>query len=324
MKKETQFIERRIITGLIISTEYLQRIRPIWNSKLLGASTAKQMANWCIEFYDEYHTAPGQEIESIFLRKTKKLKEEEVADIQDILASLSDEYEREDKFNVSYLYDQTIQYFDEKSLKEFIDDIKNEIEEGDITSAKATAYSYQPKIDVQASDIDLSEDTVEEEVEKAFSVAAEPIIKYTRQLGKFLNDQLIRGGFVAFMAPEKRGKTFWLLDMAIRASRQHVNVAFFQAGDMTQEQQLRRACIYLSKKSDKEKYSGKMYEPVRDCIHNLRNNCERKERECDFGPFDGESEQFVRKEVTYNELVEASKDNPDYKTCHNCSKYWEK
>jgi len=151
--KKEQFIERRIITGLIISTEYLQGIRKIWTTKLLADKSAKIMANWCIEFYDEYHAAPGQEIESIFLKKTKNLSKNDREDIEDILASLSDEYEHQEKFNISYLIDQTIQYFDECNLRDFIDDITAEIEDGDIISAKKIAYDYKPAIDMSDSNI---------------------------------------------------------------------------------------------------------------------------------------------------------------------------
>ncbi len=322
MKDEEQFIERRIITGLIISTEYISRIREIWDSKLLGSSTAKKLANWCIEFYDQYHTAPGEEIESIFLRKTKTSTDEEIKDIEDILADLSDEYERKDKFNVSYLYDQTLHHFEERSLRAFTEDIKEDLDRGDIVSAKKIAYQYKPAMGLQADEIDLSEERALGDIEKAFTILSQPVVKYPRQLGTFLNDQMVRGGFVAFMAPEKRGKTFWLLDMAMRASRQGSNVAFFQAGDMTKEQQIIRICIYLAGKSNKEKYSGKMFEPVRDCIHNQLDNCDRKERECDFGIFEGEEESYVRDKVENQELIKALKDNPDYRPCHNCSKYW--
>ena len=47
-------IERKIIIGLIVSTEYLKRIRPIWDVMLLESSTAKLLANWAIEYYASY------------------------------------------------------------------------------------------------------------------------------------------------------------------------------------------------------------------------------------------------------------------------------
>lgn len=320
--EEYKFIERRIVTGLIISTDYLNSVRKIWDSKLLGSRTARLLANWCIEFYDQYRTAPGKEIESIFVKKTKGMKESDVSDIEDIIASLSDEYEREDKFNVSYLVDQTVHYFDEKNLREFIDELSQDLDAGNIVEAKKNAFSYKPSVNFESTTLDLSDKAqLEAAIDRAFLNTSQPVVKYSRQLGEFLNPQLVRGAFVAFMGMEKRGKSWILMDIGVRGARQGANVAFFQAGDMTQEQQLKRIAINLTKKSDQERYSGKMFEPVRDCLFNQISNCDLPERECDFGPFEGKEFNQVRY-MPYDDLAKAVKENPDYKPCHNCTKYW--
>lgn len=322
MEKDDVFIERRIVTGLIVSTEYLQQIRKGWNSELLGSRTAKQLANWCIEFFDQYQTAPGKEIESIFMRKVKGMREQDVRDIENILGSLSDEYERQEKFNVAYLLDQTKQYLDERALRDFINDVKENLEGGNILEAKKIAYQFKPTANLDSKELDLSSLETLDKIEKAFNTTSQPVVKYPNQLGEMLNGQLVRGAFIAFMGPEKRGKTWFLLDIALRACEQKANVAFFQAGDMSQEQWLMRVCINQAGKSNLEKYSGKMYEPVRDCIKNQLDTCELKERECNFGPFEGKSEKWVRTEITRNDLIDALENNKDYKPCHNCTKYW--
>jgi len=142
-----------------------------------------------------------------------------------------------------------------------------------------------------------------------------------------MNEHLIRGGFISLLAPEKRGKTFFLIDMANRASSQGCKVAFFQAGDMTRNQQIRRLAIYRAKKSDKEKYCGKRLIPVKDCIHNQLDRCDKDQRECDYGIFDGNElskfEEGLRKEIDFNTLREKLEEYPDYKNCHNCLEYRE-
>ena len=144
--------------------------------------------------------------------------------------------------------------------------------------------------------MDLSSETALLRVEKAFTQASTPVVKYPRQLGQFWNDQLVKGKLVALMAPEKRGKTWWLMDMAMRAARQKKKVAFFQAGDMTEDEQLMRICIHLTKKSNLDKYSGKMFQPVKDCVYNQLSTCTKEVRECDFGVFEGKTIKEIRKE----------------------------
>jgi hypothetical protein len=125
------------------------------------------------------------------------------------------------------------------------------------------------------------------------------------------------------MAGEKVGKTMLLLDMAIRAMRQGKSVAFFQAGDMTEDQQLMRLAIYLTKRSNKEKYIGSMWQPVRDCIFNQLDECDLDERESDVGIFESKKEDKSDYFAWYKleNLVKAKSNIPDYKPCHNC-KYW--
>ena len=44
-------IERKILIGLITNTDYCNKIKSIWDIQLFESSTAKQMANWCWEYF---------------------------------------------------------------------------------------------------------------------------------------------------------------------------------------------------------------------------------------------------------------------------------
>lgn len=316
-------IERRIIIGLITSTAFLQLIRSVWDTKLLDSQMAKRLASWCIEYYDKYSKAPGKDIEGIYYQKLKEGLPEEIAEEieQDILPKLSQEYEQE-KFNLDYLLDQTRTYLKEKRLSQFAKEIEGLVEQGELTEAEKTALEYKPSSGGLGNELDLSNaEETRKRVDKAFDETQHSVVHYHGALGEFWNDQLVRGAFVAFMGIEKRGKTFWLMDIAIRAARQGAKVVFFQAGDMTEAQQIKRLCSYLTKKSRLKKYSGMMYEPIKDCVLNQRNTCDKEIRECDFGVFESRSEKEIRNETTDKELIKAYKDNPDYKACYNCLEY---
>jgi hypothetical protein len=331
--RQDEAIERRVITGLIVSTDYIKQVRLGWKSKLLQSKTARMLATWCIEYFDKYEKAPGKDIENIYIQKlhSNNLTDEQGQDIEEILEDLSDEYERADKFNVDYLLDQTNTYFDEQNLKDFTTEIQSHIDRGNLSEAKRLAGEYKPvsgntkRIGIDFGD----EETLMNTIEKAFTYSQQPVVRYPRQLGQFLNDLLVRDSLVGIMGSEKRGKTFWLLEFAIRAARQRSNVAFFEAGDMSEGQITRRISIYLAKQSDKEKYSGKMFQPVRDCIWNQMDLCDNPQRESDEGIFpirnDEEKKNIlnhIRHEITIEELQEKYKEFPNYQPCYNCPKYW--
>jgi hypothetical protein len=323
----SKFIERNITIGLIVSTEYFVKVRPILDTSLFSASLAKKVVAWCLEFYDNYGKAPGNNMEQIY---TQKLKEENIdnetaLDIEDVLESMAKDFDRE-QFNVDYLAKQTESYLNEQQIKQLNEKSRVLLERGEVEEAKQLQAAFKPlSLKNTADDIDLSDaDNVNELIEKMFEAQEKPLFTYPGAYGQMINEHLIRGGFLAFFAPEKRGKTFNFLDIGMRASKEGCNVVLFQAGDMTGLQQLKRIAINRTRKSDKEKYTGKQWIACKDCIFNQMDTCHKIERESSFGLFEKNEVQDPRKEVTKELLIEKAKEFPDYKPCHNCHEYKEK
>jgi hypothetical protein len=314
-------IERRLITGLIVSTDFIQQLQGKWDLSLFESPTAKRIASWCLDFFNKYNKAPGKEITPIFYQKVKNgLPKNLVSDIEDILDGLSQEFEK-DSINVNYLVDEAITYFNEQHLRKHTEKINGLIETGQLFEAQKEALSFKPISKESGNWIDLSNESVLEKIEKAFTTSNEVLIKFPGALGRFWNDQMVRDGFVAIMASEKRGKSWVLLELAIRSAKQKRKVAFFQAGDMTEGQQLKRIAVHLAKKSNLEKFSGKMFEPVKDCIFNQTGKCTREECRGDYGVFEKLSPDFIRNEITISELKKAFKENSDYIPCGICEDF---
>lgn len=314
-------IERLIIIGLITSTEYIKEIREIYSINLIESASAKKIAEWCIEYYDTYNKAPQENIEGIYFEKIKTLPADIISDISEILSDLSDEFDKS-LTDIQLLVDLSKKRFTERHLYQFQEKIQNLLLKNKIKEAQYEAENYKPlNTSKKDNELNLGDKTVLSSIDKAFSEASKPLITFPKQLGQFWNDQFVPGGFIAFLAPEKRGKTWLLLDIVNRAVEQNVPVAFFQAGDMSEGQQLRRFCIHLAKSSDKEKYCEKHFQPIRDCVHNQRDTCNKPDRECDFGVFETLTESQIRNEITMEQLKKAFQENPEYKPCWNCKEY---
>lgn len=303
------FIERYIVTGLIISDSYIETVRRLIDVSLFESNSARLISLWCIEYFDQYGKAPGKDIELIFLDKSKKLDSETTEDIREILAALSDEFSRE-KLNIEYLIEKSIRYFKKRKIESTIENVQTALKKGKVETAESEILSFTPEKSQVSESIEPFQDL--SWIRKALNIKKEELIKFPKALGKFWSGQFVRDAFVAFVAPEKRGKSFMLLEVAVKAVESNCNVAFFQAGDMSELQQLRRLAIYLSKKSDDPKYCGELWIPVLDCEYNQRDTCDREERESDQGIF------YANEEITFENLVEAIKDNPEYRPCTNC------
>ena len=314
-------IERKIVIGLITSTEYIQQIAHVWDVDLLESSVSKRVATWCMEYYEKYNKAPGKDIQSIYASKADSLPEDIAEGIEeDYLPGLNEEIQ-DDPINLNYLLDQTYEFFTTRNLENHSEEIQGLLLSGELTEAENLALDYKPLMAQSATDLDLKSEVALTRIDKAFDLTSDNIIHFSGAMGELLNQHLRRGGFVALMSSEKRGKTFRLMEMSIRACRQRRKVAFFQAGDMTEDEMMMRVCINLSGKSNLKEYCNSMYEPIKDCIKNQLNTCDKEERECNLGVFEELTEKELRSEICLETILEAKKENKGYRTCRNCDEY---
>lgn len=326
MKTDQEFFERRIVTGLIVSKDYLDRVTKFFDSTLMESPELRMVADWCIEYYTKYKAAPDEHIQDIYMSKLKSgsLSKSDGQYIEELLSDLSDEFGRDTQFNSSYLYDQTVSYLKARELEQHNENVQALIDTGDVEGAEKLVQSFTPTItpDIEIG-LDLSSKDALERVERAFSETGQRVLSYPGALGEMWNEHLIRGGFFTLLGPEKRGKTFLLIELALRAVRQKANVAFFAAGDMTEAQMLRRICVYIAKKSDREKYCQARFVPVGDCVYNQLDTCDRGDRNCDHGIFvDVDLGTFKKTQdslITIDMLKERFAACPDYEPCDSLS-----
>ena len=326
MTKSNDNVERLLVIGAITSDDFLDKIAPLYKEELIESVSARYLCNWCIQYYGRFNKAPYADIENIYFEKLQNGLDTDIAEgIEAILADLSEDFSSKE-YNVQYLIESAENRLKLRQIDLLRQQLEVHLEKNDYASAFSLVQEFHlPASNEDAADLLFSETTSLDAVERAFATTSECLVQYPKQLGAFWNSQFIRGGFVAFLAPEKRGKSFLLMDIARRAVRQKRRVAFFQAGDMSEANQLRRFCINLTKKSDKEKYCAPHWQPVRDCMLNQLDECTERERQCSFGVFPGMTKEKIRKEITYTELEEAAATNPEYEPCWNCKRYtWDK
>jgi hypothetical protein len=253
--------ERRILTGMIVDSQVLARIVTKWEPNMFNSTWGNLIGGWCVDFFNEYETAPGKEIEGLFESWATDNRDEDTIKIMEkFLVGLSDEYERLTKeSNSDYVIDQASKYFNRIKLKRLSESISGDVTTGNLDKALQRINQYgQLEMGVGAGIDPLSD---EEAIREAFEEQLEPLIKYPGALGRFFGSALQRDAFVAFMGAEKRGKTWWLLDVAWRAMTQRRKVAFFEVGDMSQNQIMRRLMIRAARrplKAQRFKYPTKI------------------------------------------------------------------
>ena len=314
-------LERRIIAGLIVSVDYLRSVAPLWTDELVESPEMRRIARWCLDFYARYRRAPDRDIEAIYFDalRDEAIPKAEAELIEGIFTAVSDDYGRGEQFNAAYLFDQTVRFFRDRDVAEHNERVAMLRETGQLEEAEALAAAFRPRSWLTSRGLDLGTEPGYERLRAVFDQISEPILSYPGALGEMLNSHLIRDGFVAFLAPEKRGKTWLLIDLAFRALRRRCHVAFFQAGDLSEPQMLRRIAIHLSRRSDNPRYTEAHWRPVGDCARNQFNLCHRPDRNCDHGVYaESDYPSYNENPVLYqifDKLSEVADRNPDYAPC---------
>lgn len=237
--------ERRILIGMITNVDVLAKIASRWtNSGLFESKASNIIGGLAVEHYDRYQKAPDKSFRVRIEEwaETKAKNEDTKEMVSSLAGSLSDEFEQQIQLNTDVLLDIAGDHFNRVNLNKRLEQGRNSLEAGDIEGAEKCFTSFS-KINMGADEwIDLFRD--EEAISALFSAnGSNTLIKYPDGLGKFFGTALEREGFVAFMAPDKTGKSFWLLDIAHQAMLNRKRVLFIECGDMSKDQIGRRFMI---------------------------------------------------------------------------------
>ncbi len=320
--------ENIIAEALIKSTEFIKIMKPVWDNNFMQTSIGKSVSRICLDYYAKYGKAPQKNFEKVLFKKIddQTIDEDTASTIEAyILQPLKENYE-ETTIDLPFVVDSTEEYFRKRQATLLKEDVEILLSKGK-TKEALDRITKLKLIDLKTDDgssvLDLSDkEKVKQIAIEAFNNSNVQVLNYKGAIGEFWNDAMVRGALVGILARDKIGKTFLLLDMMMQAVKQGVPVAFIQAGDMTEKQQLMRIAIYLAQKSNKEEYVKQLFIPVKDCIKNQAHRCSLDLRECFVDLETGKEPEAIRQEpLPREQIIELIKEHPDYKPCFNCSAF---
>jgi hypothetical protein len=233
--------ERLVVTGMVTSRDVLRVIAPVWNPKqqMLRSKWADLVGGWCVKYYQKYDKPPGGKIMVMLDRWMQEKRDKELAaQVQEYIRALDKGHVRD--VDVKFTLDTANDLFTRVQQDRLVELLQKERDRPGSTAAdfnKVIADNSRP---VNLNDTDGSAIDDYPGMVAAFEARQESIIEYPGAAKDFFGDDLCRSGFVAFLAPEKRGKSSWMMDLCWRAMLQRLRVMFFSVGDLTMTQVRRR------------------------------------------------------------------------------------
>lgn len=239
--------ERRIVISMITDNHVCGRIAHKWDRDLFKSKVTGLVASWCVQYFNKYEKAPGKAIEGMFKTWAEKEKDEStIALVERFLEGVSDQYEQQQEDNSDYIVDLAAEHFKKVKLQKHAEKLQALLDSDELKEAQEEADSFT-NIDLGVGEgIDVFNDP--SFLERAFEARKEPIVRYPEALANFFGNSLYRGAFISFEGPEKRGKSYWLQDLAWRAMRQKRNVAYFEVGDLTEADVALRFAVRAAKR----------------------------------------------------------------------------
>lgn len=245
--------ETRVLIGMILSNTVLAHIAPKYKEGMFSNPWASLLGHWCVNYFENYGIAPGFEIKTIFNRwRTRATNSELAKSIERVLLHLSDEASHIEELNEKFIIDQANELFTKNSITALLEQTYAALNENRIRDARQFLDEYKTVDLGQSYGINVFSEP------QAFQCAAEakarqPLITLPGAVGQFIGDAFDRDNFVSFLSKDKMGKSAQLLDLSWRGVLQHRRVAYFECGDMTQEQVLRRLMCYVMQRPWKAK-----------------------------------------------------------------------
>lgn len=295
--------EKRIIIGLIVSTEFIRNVEPVLELDYITNKYLERIAGWCLKFYSKHGKAPNKHIKDIYETKAHKIKEAESELIGELLAELSKQYDAE-HINVEYLVNSAENYFRKRELEIVSNNIQILNEQGKLKEAEEQIKRYTKVTIALDNSIYINPGNVEQR--EALYLKKEEKERNFFQLpgdaGIFLGNHK-KGDVVGVTAPAKRGKSFLLSNYFNQGVMSRRKVLKWSI-EMTDTEELTRMDkSFQPMLSENLNYSkGKYFYPVFDCFLNQTGDCE-----------DRRSKQVVR-----DPSGELDKENKKHKICTKC------
>lgn len=263
-------IEKRIVTGAIVNDFFLKTLEQIYSPQYFKIDYANIVITWCLEYFKEYKSAPHIQIEAIYQTEKEGLNNELAEVIMHFLESLSNEHEPEN-FNVEYLITATRKYFDIRSYENLFLNGSTFVEAGKIEKARNLLDDFKTIAQKNSSRFDPFDK--EEIRDFIYQEKKNKLFRFQGAAGHILGD-FERDWLITFRGPEKRGKTFYLLESAFQAVSNKLKVVFFSL-EMSDDQLKKRIYQRLTGLSEE---ADKLRIPIFDCERNQNNECRKSTR----------------------------------------------
>ncbi len=227
-----------IVLGAIINDTQVLHSVVVWNNQypddLFLSETSQRIVKWCLTHYEKNREAPGSHL--LRVQYYEPWEEKVGGGVQcEAVEKLRLRVEQawtNTKFRKDQLFEITEEVLRRQQVVIASDRMGGSSSATNVSDiipgATPVSLTREPEFDSLFHDPNVGSDIAN---------LARPVFEFPNEVvNRFFDDTFAPSTFVTFLAPEKRGKSQWLLECTIAALASKKTVLYFDAGDMTDEQ----------------------------------------------------------------------------------------
>lgn len=250
IKKNRDQVRELVVLGAILNDNQVCHAVSMWQSQyqedLFLSKSHERIASWAIKHYQEKKTAPGVKV--LYTSYYEPWEEESGGNpkcelVSKLMQRLDEAYHAA-KFQRDQLFDLTEDVLRRQQVLIASDRV------GGSSSARLISDIVPGSVAISlAREPEYDNFFDNPEVARNIEDAIQPVFHFKDDVvNAFFDDSFAKATFTTFAAPEKRGKSQWLLECTMSALTSKKNVLYFDAGDMTEDQIFTRYAARLLKR----------------------------------------------------------------------------
>ena len=258
--------EEKIVVGMVASTDFLRDISRVCTKETFSIPEAAKVAEWCLKYFKQFKEAPGDKGIMHIYDTEPAMREDERRIMYGFLNRVCTD--AKDCTNIEFIKSIAIEHIKKQALRSLCSKATSLVDKGNIQEAEAIVLGFHKIYLPTSGFVDPLEATEISDYFIAKTNKLDEALVLPGDLGTLIGP-LKHKWLVGIMGPAKRGKTFWLMEIAIQAMlyKRH---ALFVSLEMDEQRIKDRMYKRLTGLSDKE---GHSILPTLDCIHNQNGSC---------------------------------------------------
>lgn len=227
--------EKRLVATLIMSPAILKECVGMAEPKAFSPGPCQIVAGWCWEYFDKTGEAPQANIEDVYHYKAMDLSEVDASGVRLFLDAISSSYIPP---NEALMLKEATHFFKLRALQKLKEGIDRALLIRDTSLGESLVAEYVAPETALRSSVSLFR-CAPGRIAKAFNDEAQELFSFPGEAAQRVIGRFSRTDFVAFAAPPKRGKTWWLMKLGSTAAKAGLNVLHISL-EMYEDQVIRR------------------------------------------------------------------------------------